>query len=307
MRSARTTEKGSALIAVYWVIALLSLSVFTTATILTGDVESRVTRSQLYRAEQLAEMGIAIASHPTIKPGDKLLTQRLSDTEAYEASIESETGRININATLVAGERQVLEQLFVSWELSESEAIIVVDSLIDWVDNDDEVTGDGAEQELYAEMGQPGYPLNRQFISLDEMSEVRGMDLVAATKPGWQRAFTLWGNGRLDLADANPELISAVCECPLANAQSYVAQRRGLDGVENTEDDFQTTSLDEILDYLGVPDTVLEDVKSRVGLGGSVDRLRSVGTVGDVKWERVVIVQGRRSQVSVLDVQQRRL
>ncbi len=108
MKPGKATEKGSALIAVYWVIALLSLSVFTTATILTGDVESRVTRSQLYRAEQLAEMGIAIASHPAIKPGDKLLTQCLSDTEAYEATIESETGRININATLVAGERQVI-------------------------------------------------------------------------------------------------------------------------------------------------------------------------------------------------------
>lgn len=309
MTPKRPTERASALIAVYWVIAILSLAVFTAVHMVVGELETRATQGQIFRAEQLADMGIAVAANPKIEPGDPLLLQQLNAFESYEATIESEEARLNLNAILARGDLTLLQNLFALWGMPPEEATPLTEALVDWIDSDDVVTGlGGAEYSQYAAVGLLDLPPNRQFLTLEEVALVRDVQqLLGSYQPDWRSYFTMWGSGVVDLTDADPVLIAAACECPIELATNFVIERRGFDGLENTEDDLQYESADQILDLLGVPVIGRETITSRVGMGGSVVRIRSIGRVDDVGVERIVVVQGRDSNPRIVDVQTRRI
>ncbi len=299
-----TIRRGSALIAVYWAIALLSLAVFTTVSLLFGEVESRASQGQLFRAKQLAEMGLAVAANPEVEPGDNILFAQVSELESYKAIIESEAGRLNLNATLAREDLEVLQRLFILWGLVEEESVALSEALLDWIDPDDEVTGLGAEFPFYESIGRPDLPRNGQFLSLDEVMQVQGFNQVARVNPNWRSAFTLWGNGKLDLADAMPDVIAAACDCSLAAAETFVLQRRGSDGLENTQDDVVYEAVEDILAELGAPASDLEMVRNRVGLGGRTVRLRSTGRVDDLAVRLVAVINNRGRQMSLLEMRQ---
>lgn len=65
--------RGSALLAVMWVIALLTSLVATTMLLLREDVDTIETRRQMFRARMLAEQGLALAAHPDVKQDDEEL------------------------------------------------------------------------------------------------------------------------------------------------------------------------------------------------------------------------------------------
>ncbi|MFT5469518.1 MAG: type II secretory pathway component PulK [Verrucomicrobiales bacterium] len=302
-------QRASALIAVYWVIAILSLSVFTAVHLVVGELDTRATQGQLFRAEQLADMGIAVAVNPGIQPGDPLLIQDLDGIESFAATIESEESRLNLNAVLARGDLILLQNLFTLWGMPPEEVIPLTEVLVDWVDADDQITGAGGAEFLqYANLGFPELPPNRQFLTLEEVALVRDVQqLLGRYQPEWRSVFTMWGSGLVDLSDAEPVVIAAACECSIDRAAAFVVERRGYDGLENTEDDLVYDSADQILDLLGVPVVGREAISARVGMGGGVTRIRSIGRVADVEIERIVVVQGRDSKPTIVDVQTRRL
>ncbi len=291
---------ASALIVVYWVIALLSLLVFTTAQLLIADFRTQAAAGQRARAFELAEMGIAIASHPGVKPGEDALRQVVSDFESFEATIEAENGRLNLNAILRRGDTEVLYRLFEIWGLPRADAQPIVDSLIDWVDADDDRSPDGAESEAYLRSGAPGFPPNRAFGSMHEVHGVMNIEILSAVRPDWERSFTLFGDSRLALDDASPEAIAATCGCTLGEAASFVSFRQGRDGIENSEDDPELDSVQQALDVIGASYVERETIESRVTIGGSTLRLRSVGRMGDVSAEREIVVARRGPGMRVL-------
>lgn len=309
LHPARAGARGSALIAILWIISILSLAVFSATQFLFIELESDSNASSLFRAELLADRGIAIASHSGVKKGDPLLAQSSGGGESFAARISSEGDRLNLNELLANAEtdRIVLEDLFYHWGLARDEAVDVVDCLVDWVDEDDEPTMVGAERSYYYAIGRISHPFNRPFGSLNEVLLVKDFDRVVAVNPRWRDAFTLLSAGPLDLNEAPPELIAAACGCPVEAAVKFVSVRDGLDGLPGTVDDLKFEEVQSALELLGVPAGFIDDVSSRVSVEDPSRRILSVGRVGSISVERSVTVQYTGDRGTVVSWTTRRI
>jgi len=293
-----SVRRGSALLVVLWVIALLSMLIITSMMVAMQDVETVTSRRMVFEARLLAEAGLAVGVHPSIKAGDPLLRKKVSTVESYEVNITTEESRLNINALLTEEKRPVLERVFQAWGLAPVDAESVVDCLMDWVDADDMKRLKGAEKQDYARLGFKDRPYNRPFQSLDEVALVKGMDLVAEAQPRWREAFTLWGAGQLDINEAPAELIALVAGIPVTQARTLVAARNGPDGIPHTKDDQPIQSLEEAMGLLGVPPQGApgqggqpQGWSGLFTLHGNVQRVDSVGRVGTYARRISVIVQ----------------
>lgn len=291
--------RGSALLIVLWVVALLSFMVFTAAMIVRQDVETTWARESVQRARQLAEMGIAVAAHPGVKATDPLLRAQVSSRESYEALLSTEESRLHINSLLTEERRALLERVFVGWGLMESDAETLVDRLMDWADQDDFQRLKGAEKSHYRDLGIPGRPYNRKMRTVEEMSLVDGMDMLTAVRPDWRDWVTFHGGGQLDLNEAPAELIAVFTGAPLSRAQGLVARRWGPDGLAHTLDDLTLTSVEEALGSLGVGGGEAEALTPMLTVKGSTTRIQSTGRVGDYARTVVVVVNksGGRPQI----------
>ncbi|RBP43960.1 type II secretory pathway component PulK [Roseimicrobium gellanilyticum] len=284
--------RGSALLIVLWVVALLSFMVVTALMVVRQDVETAWSRESVQRARQLAEMGIAVAAHPGVKPSDPLLRARVSAQESYETHISTEESRLHINSLLTEERRALLERVFVGWGLPESDAETLVDRMMDWADEDDFQRLKGAEGSHYRDMGIPGRPYNRKLRTVEEMALVSGMEQLTLARPDWQDWVTFHGSGQLDLNEAPAELIAVFTGASLSRAQTLVAQRSGSDGIAHTVDDLPLTSVEEALTMLGVG-AEAEALTPLLTVKGSTTRIESTGRIGD--YARTVVVVLRKS------------
>ncbi len=287
----KTAARGSALLVVLWVIALLSFLIVTSMMVVMQDVETVAARRLVFRAHQLAEAGLAIGANPAVKSGDPLLRKQVGYGESYEVNITTEESRLNIGALLTEERRPVLERLFGSWGLRPPEVQAVVDALMDWVDPDDFKRLTGAESRDYKKDGFSDRPYNRPFQSLDEVTLVRGMELVAQANPAWREAFTLWGGGALDINEAPAELIAIVADVPLSAARTLVTARNGPDGIPHTDDDEPMKSLDEAMVLLGARAGPQPGGAGMFTLRGTVTRVDSVGRAGACTRRISVVMQ----------------
>lgn len=305
-RKLKGRRRGSALIAILWVVAILSLVVFSSTQFLFIETEAAANANAAFQAKLLAERGIAIASHPDVEQGDSLLAQEFSEGESFEAKISSEGARLNLNQLLLNAEsdRFVLEELFVRWGLRFDEAAGVVDHLIDWVDPDDLETNLGAERRFYLANGFLERPYNRAFTSHDEVELVHEFDQVVAANPNWRDSFTFLSGGKLDLNEAPYELILVTCECGEADVEAFLKVRDQMRSGVN----FRTfETIEEALSLLNVPPGFLERVVNRVSISDPVRRLVSTGRFGSIAVESIVSVQYNGVAGSVLQWTTRRV
>lgn len=305
-----SARQGGALLTILWIVGILSIAVFTSSHFLLSGLEAESASSSAFQAELLADRGIAIASHQDVEPGDPILTNRISEISGYQARISSAGNRLNLNALLSRPEqdRIVLEELFYQWGLRSDEAAEVVDSLIDWVDSDDVVTGKGAELAQYIGVNRRNQPFNRLFRSLDEVELVMGFDRVAMTNPEWRSAFTLLSSGPLDLNEAPAELIAVACQCSFESARLFVVSRDGFDEIPGTDDDPpRTESVEEALILLGIPGDAWPLVQDRVTVNDPLRLIISRGNHGDLSIEREVTIQYSAGRPRILGWKTRRL
>ncbi|MDB6137817.1 MAG: ral secretion pathway protein [Verrucomicrobiaceae bacterium] len=275
------SERGSALMAVMWIIALLTMLVGTSALLLNEGVETINTRRDVFRARMLAEAGLAIGASPEVKPDDQdLLRRQVGPDEGFIVSVNGEDGRINPNrllATEDAQSRGVMLNIARAWGLKLDEAQIVVDSLYDWVDQDDFQRMHGAEKKFY---NAPGLPFNRPFRSVDEMAQVRGMGEVERRYPAWREWFSVYSSGTVDVNEASAEVLVALTGADPVMAQQFVARRAGPDGIRHTKDDVLYQDLPSALRMLGVSAANPQFSGSVLGVQSSIVRIESVGVVG---------------------------
>ncbi len=292
-------RRGSALMGVFWLMAVFRLAVFTTAQLVRNDVDIVVSQKQSFRAGQLAEMGLAIGMNPTVKEYDPLLIQELSADEAFEVHLVSEGGRLNINSILQGGDRLLLEDLFQYWGLELADIDAIIDALTDWVDPDDLEGLNGAEFEYYQELGYENYPFNRPFYDIEEMALVRGIDLLSEYKPNWRDYFTLWSSGKLNVNEASAELLEAVALVSQETAEEFVELREGYDFVPDTEDDVVFESVGEAAAVLGIPESDAL-VLGRLSASDPTLRVESTGYVADYLKTIVLVVRNRESDPIIL-------
>ena len=291
-------RRGSALIGVFWLLAVLSLAVFTTAQLVHNDMAIVVSQKLSFRAGQLAEMGISIGMNPVVEKYDPLLYQELGSDEAFEVHLVSEGGRLSINALLV-GDRVLLEELFMFWGLEQSDAEELVDALQDWIDPDDLPALNGAEYEYYADLGFENYPFDRPFYNIEEMALVRGMDLLSEYKPNWRDYFTLWSSGQLNVNEADAELLEVVAKVSLNSAEEFVELRNGYDFLPDTEDDIVFETIGEAAAILGIPEGD-EQTLGRLSVSDPTLRIESTGYVGEYLKTVVLVVRNRESNPIIL-------
>lgn len=298
----RRHRTGSALVAVLWLIAILAMASIAAIRVVSFDVDIASSQVHGFRARQLAEMGIAVASNPAVKRTDPLLRQLSEENgEGFEARIISEGEKFNINAIVLRQDEQLLKSMFIDWGLDLDQAQAVVDALIDWVDTNDEVGLNGAESEWYLEQGRLNQPFNRPFYHLDEVRLVRGMDFIEALKPDWRNWFTIWSAGALDLNEASSELIAAAAEITVEEAAVIPETVRGPDGLRDTEDDAPFQSVEQALALLGVDGTLRPEVSARMTVNDTTTRLESIGSVSGARRKITVIVRNRTGRPAVLE------
>jgi hypothetical protein len=285
---------------VFWLMAILTLFLFTSIRLVSSDVSLVISQRQDFRASQLCEMGLSLAANPQVQRYDPMLTQfdQIED-EGFSVRIRGEGGRININTILQQQDREFLERIFTFWGMELEQAEELSDTLIDWIDPDDETNINGAENEWYFEQGLETYPFNRPFYDIEEMVLVKGIDYLNFAKPGWRNYFTLFSGGQLDLREADSELIQMVAEVSDITADDFILTRRGEDGIDGTEDDLQLESLQEAISELGMDP---QDPRTgRLTVSDETVRIESTGRVGDYQKQIVLVLRNRESQPVILN------
>ena len=290
----RRAERGSALVTVFFMIAVLGMVMFAGAKALDADAEhARMTRGRIL-AKRYAQMGLEVGRHPVIKDGDPLLYYGSPDGGGYQVTLASEEARLNINFILQSGDTSLLRRLLTRWGLEPQQASMLIDALKDWVDSDDKTSLNGAERRDYEKAGFRGMPFNRPFRELDEMMLVFGMPELGSLRPDCDGRLTLFGGGKVDVKDARPELISLLGDVPLDRVAPVLKYRSGQDGVLKTIDDQKLTSVPQLAQLLGVYHThVVEQLNRWVQFQGPIRRIESTGRLGGVQRKLVLITQNQ--------------
>ena len=135
----------------------------------------------------MAHSGLAIALHPLVTKKTPLLEEELGEGMGYRVKMVSEGGKLNIN-WFIAGEDprklEVVKQWLATMDLDFKERETFLDSLLDYVDGDNDPHLNGIEDK------DDYHPANRPLQSLDELTHVANGELLTS-KPGWRDQLTI--------------------------------------------------------------------------------------------------------------------
>jgi general secretion pathway protein K len=238
LSTARHNRDAAALLLVLWAIAVLSFAVLWVADLVGIELESGAADAKRLTARQIAVSGVALATHPQVTREDvALLNQDLADGNKLRVRIRGEGARFNINRLLADEDRATLKNLFLLWGVNNDEADVLFDRLTDWVDNDAGRQLNGAERADYEAIGIVDAPPNRPFRSVDEMGRVMGMEVLARRYPAWREGFTVFGDGLIDVNEAEADVLQAATGLTPEIVQDILRLRRGGDEIEPSEDD----------------------------------------------------------------------
>jgi len=150
-----------------------------------------------------------------------LKSEGLFDNASFTLLIEDEGGRIPINR-LITGNvynaqiRELLLRLLTGphFRLSQRQAEELSDAIKDWIDADDEVTGDGAEGGYYAGLPRPYAAKNASLDCIEELLMVKGVsrELFYGTgeTAGLAQCLTVFGDGRININTAPKAVLRAL-------------------------------------------------------------------------------------------------
>ena len=177
--SARSPQRGVALVLVMWVAVLLT--VVASSFILERRTEVLVVRNSvsMARAEAIADAGVQRAVFDFFRTDNSPATWK-RDGATYDWSfdgvpvkveIRDESAKIDINTAPDA----LLRGLFLSVGLADDEAARIVDAILDWRDPDSFKRPNGAEEPEYRAAGLAYKPANAPFQAIEELQLVLGM------------------------------------------------------------------------------------------------------------------------------------
>ena len=298
----QNNQDGFALVAVLWLIAILSLAAITTLRVISFDMQVATAKVHGSRAFQLAEMGIATGSNPAVERNDPLL-HRIDEAnnEEVHVAINSEGARFNINSLVFAEDKTLLRSIFIHWGLDIDSAQALSDAFTDWIDEDDEVALNGAEIEDYEKAGRLNQPFNRPFYDIEEMALVMGMDQIEALRPDWRNWFTIWSAGTLDINEADAELISVAAEVAPELTSIIPETVRGTDNIRDTEDDVPFQDVASALSLLGIGGETGQIIAQRFTVQDTTTRIISTARSGDSTRRITAIVRNRTGRPILLD------
>jgi hypothetical protein len=274
----RTGNEGAALMLALWALFLLSAMIISWAL----DIDSQLTlagrANRVLEAEAMACSGAEVGLHPSIKPGSPNLRSQFSNRQSYEARITGEGGRLNLN-WLVAGEDprrlEILRKYLENKGVDLNERDYMIDCLLDWVDPDNLVRLNGAEEsENY-------HPANKLLTRIDELKKVKGW-LEFTSTPGWDEDLTLNSNGPIDPTWASRDVLMALPGMVDVVIDNFLKLRRGPDEIDWTEDDMQFKSPEDVRAALRLTPQQFAQFNGLLGFRDPVFRVVSIGKSSEV-------------------------
>lgn len=235
-------ESGMALLLVLAVIAVLSVVVigFNDRTQSAMErafyVQDKVQMQAI--AESGVDIGLAVLYHDRIESDHDTLVEDWAKLDSQEwgelfgdgglrVGIADLSGRFPINrlvalAEVAAGNdseayREMLVRLLTNGQFAiqdEIEARIIVDSLTDWLDGDDDPLPYGAENAYYLSLTEPRPARNGPVEVVDELLQVRGMTMEilhgSGEKKGLAEYISIYGNDRININTAPALVLQAL-------------------------------------------------------------------------------------------------
>jgi len=273
-------RRAAAIFLVLWALFVLSAALIVATRLVDRDLENESLANKRFNARLLALSGLAIASHPDVKPGSELLQKQQADNSGWEVRITSENSRININRLLEENKHDTLRAFFEHFGLKDREVAILVDSLSDWVDRDEFRSLNGAEaSDIPLDSGW-SRPENRPFLTVDEMQRVRGMEFFEEKVPGWREFFSTLSTNRFDLQFVGKDLLQVFGGLDEERAARFIKFRDGKDGMPGTKDDVIFETLEDAFIALGASQVEQRSLTEWFRVGGGLRRIESRGFVG---------------------------
>ena len=144
-------------------------------------------------------------------------------------SVEDHSGRIQVNSLLKKHEDawqadEVQKKIWLNllsseeFELTEEEAENIIEAIVDWIDEDDDVFGfGGAESSYYQSLENPYSPRNGPMEFVEELLLIKGVtnELFYGTEEvaGLVDLVTPWGrDGKININTADPLLLMALSD-----------------------------------------------------------------------------------------------
>ena len=220
------SEQGVVLIAVLWLLALLTLMAGSYSA--TTRTELRLTAAQFHAAQArgLAETGVWLGVQQLLQPvnASAPITSGIDKfpfgAGVITVQIQDEAGKIDLNTA----RPEILLGLLQSAGADTVQAISLRDAIVDWRDRDNLRRAAGAEDDDYRAQGRHHGAKDGPFNSVEELRAVLGM-----TEPLFQQmrsALTLSSHQPgIAGAVAVPQALAAVPGATPAAVDSYLKQR----------------------------------------------------------------------------------
>ena len=296
--TARKTQSGSVLMLTMWTIVLLSMLVLVMASEVRLSAE--LSKSQIDRTDNwadtltalnAAEMELLLETMPPpaedvdpeddddIKNPDFRFNGQPLDLiydypETMEVRIYDHAGKINLRNLTEDKLRLLLENMMEEVDDDEIEELLAAWG--DWIDEDDGVRNEGAEDDYYLSLDPPYLPRQGQLESVEELLLIRGFEKYFADV-NLGAAFTLYSEGELvNLNTASREALALLPGLDSTAIDAILTYRNEQDFTDlvDLEDIVSQEDLVELqnwIDFTSVSQTYTVLVVPRQLLGKTTD------------------------------------
>jgi general secretion pathway protein K len=293
--SRKRRSRAAAIMLALWALFLLSGMIISW----TLDINTRLTISgsanRFLEAEAMACSGAEVAMHPAAKPGIAALRGSFPPNQSYEAHITGEAGRLNINRIAAAAmadpnspQRELLRKYLEVKGIDLNERDQMIDTLLDWIDPDNLVRLNGAENDSDYK------PANKFLGALEDLKRVRGWEDFTS-RPDWDADFTLaTQQPTIDVNWASRDVLLALPGMTEGVVDRFMATRRGPDDIEGTEDDVRFTDLAGVQIALGLTQPQIAQIAPLISATPTdqIVRIVSIGKSGGVtRTVRMVVMK----------------
>ena len=256
MKRDRKNSDGVALIMVLWALTILSVIVLSFSMMARTETHSALTFRTTVTNRFLAEAGIergiveilfrnANKGQPVVLAGREPVK---IDGTPYAGTVEKgtyvfrvidESGKIPLNA-LTDVSSILLRNLLAQMGYQPEEADTVVDSILDWRDDNELHRLNGAESDYYMSLPNPYKAKNLNFDTVEELLLVKGVTPVMLYGDGKKRGLidylTVYSNRNSINVNAAPkEILAAIPGMTPEKADYVLAQREGT-GIQKMQD-----------------------------------------------------------------------
>ena len=221
--------------------------------------------------------------------------------------------KVNINIA----RREVIVETLTLMGVDANDISVVADSILDWIDPDDNALVAGAESDYYQGLPVPYFAKNAPIDNLSELLLVKGVTqemywggsasnhppsvfqhkLGFGTAPGQipdypfglKDVFTPISSGRVNINTADVNVLQILLNGDAETATAIIDRRRGPDQADGTEDDMPYSNISQLASF-GIPAQVVSQLNGLCAVRSTVFEVHVQAHIGDQHREYIAIL-----------------